>query len=96
MINIIVSGLDDGYIAGGSLKHASLQASEIDEAYASLISGRHKLSLEYTLNYRDYRDRESLAQYSYSLNQQALQLTYSDHDAFGYTTHSPALQATPT
>ena len=92
VINIIVSGLDDGYIAGGSLKHAFTTGFGNDEAYASLISGRHKLSLEYTLNYRDYRDRESLAQYSYSLNQQALQLTYSDHDAFGYTTHSPALK----
>ena len=92
VINIIVSGLDDGYIAGGSLKHAFTTGFGNDEAYASLISGRHKLSLEYTLNYRDYRDRESLAQYSYNLNQQALQLTYSDHDAFGYTTHSPALK----
>ena len=92
VINIIVSGLDDGYIAGGSLKHAFTTGFGNDEVYASLISGRHKLSLEYTLNYRDYRDRESLAQYSYSLNQQALQLTYSDHDAFGYTTHSPALK----
>ena len=92
VINIIVSGLDDGYIAGGSLNHAFTTGFGNDEAYASLISGRHKLSLEYTLNYRDYRDRESLAQYSYSLNQQALQLTYSDHDAFGYTTHSPALK----
>ena len=92
VINIIVSGLDDGYIAGGSLKHAFTTGFGNDEAYASLISGRHKLSLEYALNYRDYRDRESLAQYSYSLNQQALQLTYSDHDAFGYTTHSPALK----
>ena len=92
VINIIVSGLDDGYIAGGSLNHAFTTGFGNDEAYTSLISGRHKLSLEYTLNYRDYRDRESLAQYSYSLNQQALQLTYSDHDAFGYTTHSPALK----
>ena len=92
VINIIVSGLDDGYIAGGSLNHAFTTGFGNDEAYASLISGRHKLSLEYTLNYRDYRDRESLAQYSYNLNQQALQLTYSDHDAFGYTTHSPALK----
>ena len=92
VINIIVSGLDDGYIAGGSLNHAFTTGFGNDEAYASLISGWHKLSLEYTLNYRDYRDRESLAQYSYSLNQQALQLTYSDHDAFGYTTHSPALK----
>ena len=92
VINIIVSGLDDGYIAGGSLNHAFTTGFGNDEAYASLISGRHKLSLEYTLNYRDYRDRESLAQYSYSLNQQALQLAYSDHDAFGYTTHSPALK----
>ena len=92
VINIIVSGLDDGYIAGGSLKHAFTTGFGNDEVYASLISGRHKLSLEYTLNYRDYRDRESLAQYSYNLNQQALQLTYSDHDAFGYTTHSPALK----
>ena len=92
VINIIVSGLDDGYIAGGSLNHAFTTGFGNDEVYASLISGRHKLSLEYTLNYRDYRDRESLAQYNYSLNQQALQLTYSDHDAFGYTTHSPALK----
>ena len=92
VINIIVSGLDDGYIAGGSLNHAFTTGFGNDEAYASLISGRHKLSLEYALNYRDYRDRESLAQYSYSLNQQALQLAYSDHDAFGYTTHSPALK----
>ena len=92
VINIIVSGLDDGYIAGGSLNHAFTTGFGNDEAYASLISGRHKLSLEYTLNYRDYRDRVSLAQYSYSLNQQALQLAYSDHDAFGYTTHSPALK----
>jgi len=92
VINIIVSRLDNGYIAGSSLNHAFTTGFGNDEAYASLISGRHKLSLEYTLNYRDYRDRESLAQYSYSLNQQALQLTYSDHDAFGYTTHSPALK----
>ena len=47
VINIIVSGLDDGYIAGGSLNHAFTTGFGNDEAYASLISGRHKLSLEY-------------------------------------------------
>ena len=92
VINIIVSGLDDGYIVGGSLRHAFTTGFANDEAYASLIRGRHKLSLEYSLNYRDYRDRESLAEYRYSLDHRALQLSYSDHDAFGYTTHSPALK----
>lgn len=92
VINIIVSGLDDGYIAGASLRHAFTTGFADDEAYASLIRGRHKLSLEYTLSYRDYRDRESLAEYRYSLDHRALQLTYSDHDAFGYTMHNPALK----
>ena len=37
VINIIVSGLDDGYIAGGSLNHAFTTGFGNDEAYTSLI-----------------------------------------------------------
>lgn len=92
VINIITSSLENGYIVGGSVSHAVNAGFSNDNIYASLIRGKHKMSLEYALNYRNYRDREALTKYSYPMGSSALDVFYHSNENFGYTTHTPALK----
>ncbi len=92
VINIITANPEDGYQLGGSLHHALATGFGDDNLYASLVRGRHKVGLEYALNYRDYRLREMHSTYRYALAGQDARYTYTDHERFGYTTHSPVLK----
>lgn len=92
VINIITSPLENGSQIGGTLSHAFSTGFGNDNLYASLVRGKHKLSLEYNLNYRDYRDKEEHIEYKYLLGAKPKHIQYNNRERFGYTTHSPGLK----
>ena len=92
VLNIVTHHLDDGISLGFEVNHAFSTGFGNDNAYFSWIRGNHKLSAEYGLSYRNYRDRRMKEEFRYTLSGLKHQLTYNKKDHFGYTTHSPRLR----
>lgn len=92
VIDIITGQLETGVAAGFSLRHAFTTGFADDNAYLSIVSGRHKFSADYALSYRDYDDRRYEQFYRYSINDTLRNLDYSNKDQFGYTYHLPSMK----
>lgn len=92
VINVVTYTLEEGYNYGGALRHALTTGFGNDELYGSYWRGGHKLSLEYTLNYRDYRHSSEQRDYAYELEGRAARQVDQSRERFGYTTHTPVLK----
>lgn len=94
VVNIITRSLDNGYGGGLDLSHAFTTGFANDNAYFAYNKGRNQLSIEYALNYRNYRKRESNELYRYTLKDEVRESQYFRKDKFGYATNTLGLKYT--
>ncbi|WP_352421990.1 TonB-dependent receptor [Proteiniphilum sp.] len=92
--NVITRSLDDGYGGGADLSHAFTTGFANDNLYFGYNKGRHQLAFDYTLNWRHYRKRESEDLFRYIFDGESRESHYSNHNKFGYQTHTIGLKYT--
>lgn len=80
VVNIICSSLESGMTLGTELSHAFSTGFANDNAYFSWIGGKHKISAEYIVNYRNYRDRLSNVEYSYMMSDNQRSIQYRNQE----------------
>lgn len=92
VLNVVTKPLDTGYAWGAETLTAFTTGFNNTQAYYTLSSGKHRFDAEYSLNYRNYNNRQYEVLYEYSL----AGLKHRDHtqgrDAFGYTVHNLSLR----
>ena len=92
VVNIICSSLDNGMTLGADLNHAFSTGFANDNVYFSCINGKHKISAEYAMNYRNYHNKLSNFEYCYNISNNLRSIKYRNQEKFGYTTHIPNLK----
>lgn len=92
VVNIICSSLDNGMTLGAELNHAFSTGFANDNIYFSCINGKHKISAEYAMNYRNYHNKLSNFEYCYNISNDLRSIKYRNQEKFGYTTHIPNLK----
>ena len=92
VINIVTSELSTGISGGFNLQHAFTTGFINDNAFLSVVSGKHKITAEYYLNLRNYNDCRTQTTYDYLLNGIEHNLNYNNKEHFGYTDHTPKLK----
>lgn len=88
VINVITKPLDNGYAFGAETLTAFATGFNNSNAYYSAIRDKHRLDIEYYLNYRDYKERVDDISYEYVLGDVQCKDQTLGKDAFGYTTHT--------
>lgn len=94
LVNVITKRLDTGWNGGIDASHAFFTGFGNDNLYLKYIAGNHQVSLDYTLQYRDYNDRRSTDIYRYQLNGKNINYTYQGKEKFGYTDNTVNLKYT--
>lgn len=94
VVNIITRNPEVGFAAGVDVSSALTTGFINGQAYASYTNGRNNLGLEYSLNYRDYNDREYNKIYDYNLKNSHYNTNENSKDHFGYTYQDIALRYT--
>lgn len=89
VINVVTSRLDDGYTGGFEYGQSPQVGFGDGNAYFTYTLGRHRLSLDYRLSYRNYRDRRGTSTYQYQLSGTDRSAQERSTDHFGYTSNSP-------
>jgi hypothetical protein len=94
VLNIITRPLESGYRGGMDLSHAFTTGFGNDNAYFAYNSGRHQFSFDYSVNYRDYKNREAKIIYQYMLEEEQRKSSRFLKDKFGYTDHNVGIRYT--
>lgn len=94
VVNVITKPLDDGYGGGFDLLHAFTTGFGNDNAYFRFNRGKSQFDLEYSVNYRNYKNREKTNYYDYNLLDDARSSQYYSRDTFGYTDNRITLRYT--
>jgi hypothetical protein len=87
VVNVITKNLDDGFAFGTNLQHAFTTGFFNDDVFMKYNSGRHQVSADYTVNYRNYTDVKTQRKYDYLLNGKPLSRTENSVNPFGYNDH---------
>lgn len=94
LVNVITKRLDTGWNGGIDVSHAFSTGFGNDAAFIKRVIGNHQLSLDYTLHYRNYKDRILSEEYRYKIDGTDYDYIYDTHEKFGYTTHDINLKYT--
>ncbi|MDY3789916.1 carboxypeptidase-like regulatory domain-containing protein [Bacteroides fluxus] len=94
LVNVITKRLDTGWNGGIDASHAFSTGFGNDNLYLKYIAGNHQVSLDYTLQYRDYNNRIATNTYQYQLNEKNIDYTYQSKEKFGYADNTFNLKYT--
>lgn len=94
VVNIITRNPEVGFAAGASASTALTTGFVNGQAYANYTNGRNNLGLEYSINFRDYDNRNSNKIYDYVLQNSHYNTNENKTDHFGYTYQDIALRYT--
>lgn len=87
VVDVITSELTTGIVAGGQLMHAFTTGFANDRLYGAVTYGRHRFDADYSLSWRNYRDRRYSEHYRYNLLGTDREEHAEMRDAFGYASH---------
>lgn len=88
LVNIITKKLDSGWNGGIDARHAFTTGFGNDNLYLNYISGEHLFSFDYSLQYRNYKERLITEVYNYQIGTDKFNYIYEDKDKFGYTNNN--------
>ena len=94
VVNIITNNPENGYVVGVEYLGAFSTGFLNGSAYANVTRGKHNFSAEYSINLRDYDNRENNNSYRYFLNSDEYFTQENRFDHFGYTFQDAALRYT--
>lgn len=89
VINVVTKNLDNGINGGFDLSHATNTGFFNDNLYVRMIRGKNQVTLNYRINYRNYKNRFVNDNYKYLINSGSTFYQSFAHNKFGYTTHIP-------
>lgn len=92
VVNIITRNPEVGYSYGADVTSALTTGFVNGSAYAGYTKGKNDFGLEYSINLRDYNNRQYSKIYDYSLNDIHYRSDESGKDHFGYTDQNIALR----
>ncbi len=94
VVNIKTRNKEAGYTYGISGTSAVATGFVNGSAYASYTKGNSNFGLEYSINFRNYDNRQYQKSYKYELDNQKYQSKTQEQDAFGYTAQDIVLRYT--
>ncbi|MBB6372137.1 TonB-dependent receptor plug domain-containing protein [Chryseobacterium shigense] len=94
VINLITRSNETGYVFGVDAMSGLTTGFINASAYANFTKGKNNFGLEYSLNLRDYDDRNVQSIYDYRLNGEHYRSDEMRKDHFGYTSQNIALRYT--
>lgn len=92
VVNVITKRLDTGFAVGADAMHAFTTGFGDDNVYMKLTSGRHQLTADYSLSYRNYDENYATRHYRFNINGQESDYLYNTKYPFGYTTNTISLK----
>jgi len=75
VVDVITKRLDTGVTGGIDLSHAVWTGFFNDEAYCRYVSGNSQLSIDYSVNYRNYTERYGTDGYQYNIGNDVISQT---------------------
>lgn len=101
VVNLVTKNPENGYVFGTDLTSALSTGFVNGSAYANITRGKNNFGLEYSINLRDYDNRENNNSYAYTLpNDLDEMVNYKTDenrfDHFGYTYQNVLLRYTNT
>lgn len=94
VVNVITRNPETGYVFGTDVSSALNTGFVNASAYGSYTKGKNDFGLEYSLNLRDYDNRETKIIYDYDLDNSHYHSDEDNFDHFGYTYQDIALRYT--
>lgn len=92
VVNIITKNPEVGYSYGGDVTSALTTGFVNGSAYAGYTKGKNDFGLEYSINLRDYDNRQYSKIYDYDLNGTHYRSDLQGKDHFGYTDQNISLR----
>lgn len=96
VVNLITRNPENGYVFGVDGVTSPLTGFVDGSAYANFTKGKNNFGIEYSLNLRDYDNRENINSYEYKLKNNHYKTTEHRFDHFGYTYQNILLRYTNT
>jgi hypothetical protein len=87
VVNVITKNVENGFAAGATLQQAFTTGFANDDVFFKYNRGKNQFSLDYTLNYRNYKQMEQTTVYSYLFHNEEKNRKENVHNAFGYDDH---------
>jgi len=94
LVNVITKRLDTGWNGGIDALKAFNTGFSNDNAYLKYATGRQQFVFDYSLHYRNYRDRRSSETYKFNLKDEEIDEEIYKKDKFGYITNEINLKYT--
>jgi hypothetical protein len=94
VVNLITRNPESGYVFGTDISSAITTGFVNGSAYGSYTIGKNDFGVEYSINYRDYDNRNVESVYDYQLNGLRYRTEENRRDHFGYTYQDIALRYT--
>lgn len=92
VVNIITNSLDNGLNGGVDVSHAISTGFSNDNTFLRYTFGENQLTLNYRINYRNYKNKYTSNNHIYYLTNQQIEYQSNSYSKFGYTTHIPELK----
>ena len=92
VVNIITRNPEVGYSYGADATSALTTGFVNGSAYAGYTKGKNDFGLEYSINLRDYNNRQYNKVYDYDLNGTHYRSDFQGKDHFGYTDQNIAVR----
>lgn len=94
VVNLITRNPETGYVFGTDVSSAIATGFVNGSAYGNYTIGKNDFGVEYSINYRDYDNRNVESVYDYQLNGLRYRTEENRRDHFGYTYQDIALRYT--
>ncbi|GHT18820.1 hypothetical protein FACS189429_5830 [Bacteroidia bacterium] len=94
VVNLTVRSEESGYVFGANAVSAFNTGFLIGSAYADFTKKRNNFGIEYSINLRNYNNREVNQIYNYLLNDEQYNTYETRRDHFGYTDQFVTLRYT--
>lgn len=94
VVNLITRNPENGYVYGVDLGSTPMTGFVNGTAYAEITRGKNNFGFDYSINLRDYDNRENKNSYAYLLDQKRYRTEEFRKDHFGYTDQEIALRYT--
>jgi hypothetical protein len=87
VVNVITKTMDEGFSAGTTLQQALTTGFANDDLFLKYNHGKHQYSVDYLLNYRNYRDMKQETAYAYLFDDKQENRNEKTDNRFGYDDH---------
>lgn len=92
VVNIVTKSLDNGLNGGIDISHALTTGFCNDDIFIRATKGHNQLVVNYSVYYRNYKNRFVKENYAYSLPDNDINYRSMAHSKFGYATHVPEMK----